>query len=401
MKTGENPVRVHSRIQRAFHTAAVLSVFAIFSTATLAGNSECANIGEDFSTAAPSSEGMSASRLSGMLQALDQARYDVRAVLIMRDCRVVLERYKTGVSRSHNHAMYSVTKSISSTLVGALLMQGKLRDINEPIPQLIERPRGLSETEWRNLDQISLKNVMQMASGFDYQHNPATNPIYDTRQDRVRLVVNQRVLAPPGTRFNYSDADATLTGTVIAGAAGTSLLDFAEKTLFEPLQMRNFAWWFPDLGGRVPGGWGLRLRPMDMLKLGQLYLQHGQWNGKAIFAPEYREMAWAPGVSERYGLHWWRGRVNGIQVFFANGYKGQRIYIFPALNAVVAIVSSVTGQEETAVTAEVTKAVVEAANKEGSAIADEGDAQLLKEQARGFDGETRIRQDMQDSPRKF
>lgn len=394
-------MRIRLRIHRAFHTAAVLGCLTILSAASHAGTTQCADVGEDFATASPSSQGFSAARLSSMLHTLDQARFDIRAVLVLRDCHVVLERYKAGIGRGYNHAMYSVTKSISSTLVGALLMQGKIRDMNAPIPQLIERPRGLSETEWKHLDQISLKNVMQMASGFDYQHNPATNPIYDTRQDRVRLVVNQRVAAPPGTRFNYSDADATLTGTVIAGAAGTSLLDFAEKTLFEPLKMRNVAWWFPDQGARVPGGWGLRLRPMDMLKLGQLYLQQGQWNGSAIFAPEYREMAWAPGVSERYGLHWWRGRVNGVQVFFANGYKGQRIYIFPALNTVVAIVSSVNGEEETAVTATITKAVVEAANKNGDAIADDGDADLLKEQAKGFDGETRIRQEMQDAPRRF
>lgn len=394
-------MRIHIRILRAFHTAAVLCGLAILSAASHAGTMQCADVGEDFATASPSSQGFSAARLGSMLQALDQARFDIRAVLVLHDCHVVLERYKAGIGRGYNHAMYSVTKSISSTLVGALLMQGKIRDINAPIPQLIERPRGLSEEEWKRLDQISLKNVMQMASGFDYQHNPATNPIYDTRQDRVRLVVNQRVAAPPGTRFNYSDADATLTGTVIAGAAGTSLLDFAEKTLFEPLKMRNVAWWFPDQGARVPGGWGLRLRPMDMLKLGQLYLQQGQWNGSAIFTPEYRDMAWAPGVSERYGLHWWRGRVNGVQVFFANGYKGQRIYIFPALNTVVAIVSSVNGEEETAVTATITKAVVEAANKNGGAIADDGDADLLKEQAKGFDGETRIRQEMQDAPRRF
>ncbi len=395
-------MRGRTRKIHAVYVAITLGLTLILSGSANAENTGCTTaVGENFTSAAPSSEGASAQRLVSLLRQLDDARFDIRALLVMRNCHVILERYGSGLGRNHNHAMYSVTKSISSTLVGALLYQGKIGDIDSAITTLIQRPSGVGEDEWKNLDHVSLKNVMQMASGFDYHHNPVSNPIYDTKQDRVRTVINQKFIAPPGTRFNYSDADVTLTGTVIAGASGSSLLDFAEKTLFEPLHMRNYAWWFPDQGGRYPGGWGLRLRPMDMLKIGQLYLQNGEWNGNRIFAPGYRGMAWASGVNERYGLHWWRGRVNGIQIFFANGFKGQRIYVIPALNAVIALASSLPGPEELSVTGEVTKAVIEAFNEDQNVIADDATAQLIKSQETGFNGETRVRQELQDSPRRF
>lgn len=358
-------------------------------------------IDEDIPSAAPLTEGVSSERLLGLLKQLDDGKFEIRGLVIMRDCQIVLERYKNGIGRNHNHAMYSVTKSISSTLVAALMHQQKLKDVDIPITTLIKKPSGPRDDDWHKLDHVTLKNVMQMGSGFDYKHDPSGNPIYDPKQDRVDAVLRQSFIAEPGTRFNYSDADAVLTGTVIAGIADTSLLEFAKQTLFEPLHMTNYAWWFPDQGGRVPGGWGLRLRPMDMLKVGQLYLQKGEWNGIRIFSSTYPDSAWAPGISNRYGLHWWIGRVLGVPFFFANGFKGQRIYVFPTLNVVAALASSLPGKEESIVTVDVVTAIIESTNPKISKLSADADNRLLEIQKTGFDGEVHIRQDMQDAPRRF
>ncbi|AEK62483.1 serine hydrolase domain-containing protein [Collimonas fungivorans] len=389
-------------IRSALWTALALCLIVFSSHHANATDGHCApGIGEDIGSAAPSAEGVSSERLIALLQQLDEGKYDVRGLVVMRDCQIVMERYKTGIGRSHNHAMYSVTKSISSTLVGALLYQEKLKNLDTPITGLIERPSGLRGDGWNKLENITLKNVMQMSSGFDYKHDPSSNPIYDARQDRIGAVVSQNIIATPGTRFNYSDADAVMTGTVIAGISGDNLLDFAGKTLFKPLHMTNYAWWFPDQGGRLPGGWGLRLRPMDMLKLGQLYLQNGEWNGVRIFSATYPDLASAPGVSSRYGLHWWIGRVLGVQFFFASGFKGQRIYVFPSLKIVAALVASLPNKEDALVTTDVVTALIEATNPATSPISEEADDKLLKIQKTGFEGETHVRQDMQDSPRRF
>lgn len=402
VRTRKNKNRSWSKIKSIVWLALALCVTLLFSQRANAVDGHCApGIGEDIGSAAPSAVGVSSERLIALLRRLDDAKYDVRSLMIMRDCQIVMERYKTGIGRNHNHAVYSVTKSISSTLVGALLYQEKLKNIDTPITALIERPSGLRGDGWNKLDNITLKNVMQMSSGFDYKHDPSSNPIYDARQDRIGAVVSQNIIAAPGTRFNYSDADAVLTGTVIAGISGDNLLDFAGKTLFKPLHMTNYAWWFPDQGGRYPGGWGLRLRPMDMLKIGQLYLQNGEWNGARIFSATYPALAWTPGVSNRYGLHWWNGRVLGVPFFFASGFKGQRIYVFPSLRIVAALVSSLPGKEDALVTTDVVAALIESTNPETAPISVEADGKLLEMQKAGFEGGTRVHQDMQDSPRRF
>jgi len=357
-------------------------------------------IGENFDAATPSSENISSDRLSSLISSLDEARNDVRALLVMRDCKIVFERYKEGLGRQHNHAMYSATKSISSTLVGILMWQGKISDLDTPVATLIQQPSGMRGNAWNNAERVTLKNFMQMGSGFDYKHDPVNNPIYDTRQDRVSLAIGQNFIATPGTRFNYSDADAVMTGTVIASLADRSLLEFARSTLFEPLHMSNYAWWFPDQGGRFPGGWGLRLRPMDMLKIGQLYLQKGEWNGIRIFDEKYPALAWTPGVSNRYGLHWWIGKVKGVPFYFANGFKGQRIYVFPSLSVVAALTSSLPNKEEAEVPLSIVTAIIESVDAASPAGA-ESDAKLLQMEKAGFRGETRVRQDNQDAPRRF
>jgi CubicO group peptidase (beta-lactamase class C family) len=381
----------------------ILTLFSslFFVGHALADDGRCHDIvGENFDTAIPSVESISSDRLLSLISSLDEARYDVRALIIMRDCKIVFERYKDGLGRQYNHAMYSVTKSISSTLVGALMLQGKIKNLDTPVATLIPKPPGLRGDAWSNAERVTLRNFMQMSSGFDYKHDPVSNPIYDARQDRVALAIGQKFIAAPGTRFNYSDADALMTGTVIASLADRSLLEFAKSALFEPLHMSNYAWWFPDQGGRFPGGWGLRLRPMDMLKIGQLYLQKGEWNGARIFDESYPDLAWAPGVSNRYGLHWWIGKVKGVPFYFANGFKGQRIYVFPSLRVVAALASSLPDKEEAVVPLSIVTAIIESTDAAHPVDA-ESDAKLMEAQKAGFHGETRVRQDNQDSPRRF
>jgi CubicO group peptidase (beta-lactamase class C family) len=188
---------------------------------------------------------------------------------------------------------------------------------------------------------LTLRNVMNMASGFAYAHNPSVSPLYDTRTNGFNYALSQQIAAKPGERFNYSDADASITGAVVASVAGEDLYAFARRALFDPLQMFNHDWWLRDAAGRYPGGWGLRMRPMDMLKVGQLYIQNGAWNNYKVFHPGYPALAWAKGVSPRYGLHWWIGlpdKTGRSDYFAAEGFKGQRIYVFPSLGIVAAIV---------------------------------------------------------------
>jgi CubicO group peptidase (beta-lactamase class C family) len=357
-------------------------------------------VGKDFAAAGPGDVAMSAARLAEMLDALDAAQHEVRALLVLRDCKLVLERYKDGLGREHNHAVYSVTKSFASTMVGALLYRGKLKSVDVPIASLVAQPGRISDEPWAKAKQVTLKNVMQMSSGLAYKHDPCCHPIYDTREDRLAVALAPEVVAAPGTKFQYSDGDVSMTGAAIASVAGDDLFSFGKSVLFEPMQMSNVDWWFKDRTGRYPGGWGLRLRPMDMLKLGQLYVQEGEWNGTRIFDAAYVKEAVQPGPNKSYGLHWWIGDAGfaGTPYYYANGFKGQRIFVFPAWRLVVALSASV-GDDERAMVGTVVRGVIDAQARGADADA-AGEALLRAKEKAGFRGQVRVKQENQDSPRR-
>jgi CubicO group peptidase (beta-lactamase class C family) len=379
-------------------------VFVLVHRSSHAGDEACPQpVGKDFSSASVADVGMAAAPLVRLNESLDDGKYDVRSLVILRDCKLVFERYKEGIGRQHNHTLYSVTKSVSSTLVGALLHQGKLKTVDVPLAQLMSKPLFFSRSDWAKGESITLRHVMQMSSGLAYKHDPAGHPIYQQSQDRLAVALSPELVAEPGTRFNYSDGDMSITGAVIAAVADTNLYRFAQRALFDPLQMTNYDWMFRDGAGRYPGGWGLRLRPMDMAKVGQLYLQKGEWNGRRIFDAGYPDLAWAPGPNKLYGLHWWIGsapEARGIPYAVAVGFKGQRIYVFPTMRMVVALTASLPGPEERTVNGLVVGAVVEAAKDLRAQEADSSGAALLAKHTKGFWGETRVFQEDQDIPRR-
>lgn len=390
-------------------TLAARALFAIFSFLSHVGpvganDGRCREpVGKDLSSASPVDVGLPSEQLLKLNQVLDVGKHDVRSLLIVRDCKIVFERYKVGIGREHNHTIYSVTKSITATLVGALLNQGKLRTIEAPISELVSKPWSYPEHNWKKTQRITLKNAMQMSSGLTYKHDPAGHPIYAER-DRFAFALSPEFIAEPGTRFNYSDGDASITGAVVAAAADNDLYRFGREVLFDPLQMSNYAWWFRDQTGRYPGGWGLRLRPIDMAKVGQLYLQNGEWNGRRIFDANFRGLALAPGASKVYGLHWWIGsapEAKGTSYYFAMGAKGQRIFVFPGLRVVAVLTASLPSVEERAVHGLIVGTLANAFAAGPDADASASLASLAEVQKRGFNGETRIPQRDQDIPRRF
>ena len=148
----------------------------------------------------------------------------------------------------------------------------------------------------------------------------------------------------------------------------------------------------------------MRLRPMDMLKIGQLYVQKGEWNGQQVFGPEYPSLAWTRGPSPDYGLHWWIGRpsrVAGAERYGALGFKGQRIYVYPNLGIVVAIVASLTGEEEQQLADATLAAVLQSVTKAKGAAASVAVKAELAELVRSpFHGVTHTHQSLQDTPKQ-
>jgi CubicO group peptidase (beta-lactamase class C family) len=226
---------------------------------------------------------------------------------------------------------------------------------------------------------------MSMSSGLEHHDDPYRHPIYGAA-DRLQFALAPALVHEPGKRYNYSNGDASIAGAVVAAAAGQDLLGYGNEVLFGPLGFKNVEWWFRDKAGRYPGGWGLRLRAVDMARFGQLYLQNGRWRDKTIIAAAFVRDAWKPSpAASHYGLFWWRwvredSRIGPVH--FANGVKGQRIYVVPKHGIVIALSANVSGADAGVAYPELVRAVVAAVQSNGPIKRSTSDANKLAEQLR-------------------
>ncbi|MEO1173032.1 MAG: serine hydrolase, partial [Myxococcota bacterium] len=164
--------------------------------------------------------------------------------------------------------------------------------------------------------------------------------------DWVGFYFDQSLAAPPGERFSYATSGAVVLGSVVTRASKLRIPDFANAYLFEPLGIRSYRWPISNSRGSqglaMTGG-GLHLRPRDMAKFGQLYLNGGVWNGKRIVSEDWvkrstTKHATSDLYGEDYGYLWRmldrRTPSGTVRSYEAWGNGGQFIMVFPALDLV-------------------------------------------------------------------
>lgn len=243
--------------------------------------------------------------------------------------------------------MKSVSKSIASLAVGIALDQGLIQSLDEPIFSFFP---GLSDLRSPEKDRIKLAHALTMSMGLAWvEATPATGD-YDNDEARMnmawdpcRYVLGLPVTAPAGQEFFYNTGALRLIASIIHKATGRPLDEFARATIFEPLGITNADW--IRVRGDTDAGGGLRLRPRDMAKIGQLVLAGGRWNDRQIVPSAWIETSTALKLKAVDGLSyaylWWldRTRVNGHDFHWvgALGRGGQSIRIVPKLDLVVVV----------------------------------------------------------------
>ncbi|MFM0011284.1 serine hydrolase [Paraburkholderia sediminicola] len=295
----------------------------------------------DLPSVVPETVGVDSVPLVRLSEWLRNDRLDVRSLLVIKDGEIVFERYSDGLSRDNNYELYSVTKTITSLLVGILNQRGKLSPDNKVVP-LIAAARPDLANELVDKQDIELRHLLSMSSGLHYQTREGTDPLYYAAPDRLRVAVSSRAALPPGQTFDYIDVNPVLVGAAVSVAAREREDKFAEENLFKPLGMTHYRWDGVDKTGAVSGGWGLRLRPVDMAKIGMLMLDGGQWRGKQIVPQAWiRQMTTSSPAAADYGYYCWIHHVveKGQPEFGAMGFKGQFITVLPAQHAVVVMTS--------------------------------------------------------------
>jgi len=298
--------------------------------------------------------------LCRMADRLEASGASMHAVLVARGGKLVFERYFHGPDEINNrrvrhvdfgvdtlHDMKSVSKSVASLVLGIAIDRGLIRSVNEPIFSFFPE---LSDLRTPEKDRIQLAHALTMSMGLEWvEATPATGDDdndearMNRASDPCRYVLGRlRVTAPPGQEFFYNTGALALVSAIVRKATGRPLDEFARATLFEPMGITGVEWL--RRRGNTDAGGGLRLRPRDMIKIGQLVLAGGRWNGRQIVSRDWVETSTAPKIKTAdgsYGYLWWLGRslLEGRAVHWtaALGRGGQSIRIVPELDAIVAV----------------------------------------------------------------
>jgi len=290
----------------------------------------------DLPTAQPEAVGVDSQKLVALSEWIRRDKLDVRSLLVVKDGKLVFERYSGGLTRDYNHELYSVTKFISALLVGTLVGDGKLSPQDKPALRLAAARPDLGPALADKHD-IELHHLMSMSSGLSYKLVEGTDTLYYGVPDRLKVAASANVRTRPGTDFDYIDVNPVLVGATVSDVAGQPEQRYAATRLFKPLGMSHYRWDGADGKGAVSGGWGLRLRSIDMAKLGLLMLNQGKWNGQQIVPADWvARMTTPAGPAADYGYYCWVNNiVKGEREFGAMGFKGQFITVLPKENAVI------------------------------------------------------------------
>jgi CubicO group peptidase (beta-lactamase class C family) len=208
-------------------------------------------------------------------------------------------------------------------------------------------------------ERISLRHLLTMSSGIAWNENiPYTDAQNSERRmidapDPYRYVLEQPLIEEPGKVWNYSGGSTALLAAVLQRTSGKWIVKFARDELFTPLGITDLEWVQMPASGEFAAASGLRLRPRDMAKLGQLVISHGIWKGKPIVSAEWLKEAtmrrFPVETNYYYGYQWWISSsvVNGKKInwFEAFGLGGQRIIIVPSLELVVVFTTGLYDME--------------------------------------------------------
>ena len=296
-------------------------------------------------------------RMADRLAASSDA--NVHAVLVARGGKLVFERYFRGSDEINGRPVgkvtfdadtlnnvKSVSKSVASLAVGIAIDRGLIGSINEPIFSFFPE---LSDLRSPEKERIQLLHALTMSMGLKWVEATPDNEGNNDEErmhmapDPCRYVLGLPVTAPAGQEFFYNTGALTLVSAIIRKATGRPLDEFARETLFEPMGITGVEW--IRVKGDTDAGGGLRLRPRDMAKIGQLVLAGGRWNDRQIVSKAWIDASMTPRIKATglffYGYLWWLGRslLNGREVHWAGalGRGGQSIRIVPELDLVVVV----------------------------------------------------------------
>lgn len=298
-------------------------------------------------TTTPEAQGMDSRALQSLVEI--GAMHQMDSLLVARNGKLVLETYYAPFRANTRHNVNSVTKGIVAGLTGIAVGQGAVPSVDQPVLQLL--PNRVAATDDARKGAMTVQHLLDMTSGLQWREplgdGPLTSYIDMGRSaDWTQFVLDQPMAQAPGAGFNYNSGNSQLLSAILQARTGLNAENFAAQHLFRPLGITDWHW-RKDPKSVSTGGFGLYLQPRDMAKIGQLYLQRGEWQGRQVIPRAWVDKVFAanvpmgqPLINYRYGDGWWT--LPERQAYMAVGFHGQVIMVLPK-HGIVAVTTSRAG----------------------------------------------------------
>jgi CubicO group peptidase (beta-lactamase class C family) len=250
--------------------------------------------------------------------------------------------------RGDLHTLQSVTKTITSVIIGVAVARGDFPGIDTPVLTFFDESKVANVDDRKR--RMTVKHLITMTSGIDWNESlPYTDPrntaiALEESSDWVKFTIDRPMAREPGAVFNYNSGATELLAHIFRRATGVDIEEYAARHLFAPLGITRWFW------KRIPTGLidtegGLYLEARDLAKIWYLFLENGAWEGKRLVTPEWVTLSVSPIVATnpnpaapRYGLAWWLApdpRDAAKWVWYGSGFGGQFPIAFPGDDMVV------------------------------------------------------------------
>jgi CubicO group peptidase (beta-lactamase class C family) len=331
-------------------------------TAAVVGQAAAPQARSDgWTTASAGSVNLSEERLQALESAVRSGQFKrITSVLVARHGKLVYESYFDEAGMSELRNTRSATKTVTGMLIGIAIDKGLLKGVDAPVMKFFTDKQAVENPDPRKA-KITIEDFLTMSSLLECNDSDQFSRGNENRmylvEDWVKFTLDLPIRgfpawvtkpqdSPYGRSFSYCTAGVVTLGEVLQRAAREPVPDFARKNLFAPLGIENPGWQFTPSGAAMTGG-GLNLQSRDLLKLGQLYLNGGVWNGKRVISEQWVKASIQPRArvddETEYGYLWWLRQFKAGEKRFASywmqGNGGNKVAVFPSLDMVVVITS--------------------------------------------------------------
>ena len=309
-----------------------LLLSSLFLLLTLSGFTQSQN---SWKTSSPEEQGINSSVLANGIQKARRDGTNIHSLLIIKNNHLVLDVAFYPFKNTSAHDLASVTKSVTSLLIGIAIDKKFIKNEDEPIVNFFPEYHIKNDT----LQRVTIRDLLNMSSGFQCSWNDGEKELGEMRagRDWVKFMLTLPFADYPDKGFSYCSGNFYLLAEILQRTTKMTCHDFAKKYLFKPMGFGKTYWLLNYKG--VNHGWGdLHISIYDLAKIGCLLLNEGIWNGKQIVSKQWIEKIRPlhnAHKTESYGYGWWLDSENPDEIQ-AEGRGGQRLFIFKNRNLVIA-----------------------------------------------------------------